>query len=127
MDWAAAAECLRRTGFASWKRLVAECQRDGLQPGDLVAACDDYDRNKHRLKGPGAIAGFFRNGNWPIDDMLGPEEAEARKVRLVTVERRSAEEDLERWAQSVILTGRRQGMPREAISAALKQRGYVWE
>lgn len=122
-SWAAAAEVLRGTGFASWRRLIVDCQKLGKTPDELIEACETYTANQSKFAGPGAIAAWVRNGDWPVNGVQAPDAA---RVRLVTVERERQDRDLESWAFRVIADGRRRGLGRTEIAAVLQRRGYVW-
>jgi hypothetical protein len=102
---------------------LADCRTRGITADDLVSACETYAANKSRFSGPGAIAAWVRNGDWPVDGVMPPEQA---KVRLIRTERNRQDEDLERWAHQVITAGKRAGQSREAIASVLAKRGYVW-
>jgi hypothetical protein len=121
--WAAAAEKLRETGFASWRRLLIDVQQAGIPPEDFISACETYLKNRKKLKGPGAIAAWVRNGDWPADGVLEPSAAEASAAQAA---RRDRASDREEAASRIVFTGRRAGKPEEVIQAELAAAGLSW-
>jgi hypothetical protein len=121
--WAAAAEKLRETGFASWRRLLIDVQQAEIPPEDFLAACEIYLANRAKFRGPGALAAWVRNGDWPTDGVLAP--AAAKAVTARSSEREQAS-DREQAASRIVFAGRRARKPEDVIQAELAAAGLSW-
>jgi hypothetical protein len=121
--WAAAAEKLRETGFASWRRLLIDAQQAGIPPEDFTGACETYLANRSRFRGPGAIASWVRNGDWPVDGVLAPPVAQASTAAAA---RRDATKAAEEAASRIVFTGRRAGKAEADIQRELQAAGLSW-
>jgi DNA-binding MarR family transcriptional regulator len=70
IDWGTAGNALRVAGVARVISTIRAAQSQNMTPADVVAVCDQYAANRHRLNGPGALVDRITNGDWPAE--LGP-------------------------------------------------------
>ncbi len=121
--WAVAAECLQRTGFASWRRLLSDARQLQVPPEQLCEACETYLAQRERFRGPGALAFWVQNLRWPVDGILPPEQALARSQ---TVQRRTARDSREQAASRIVYAGRKAGKSDDQIGRELAAVGLEW-
>jgi hypothetical protein len=122
--WAAAAEIVQSTGFASWHRLLTDARRLQVTPEDLHEAARTYLAQPHRFRGPGALAFWVQNRRWPVDGVL-PAEVAAEKSS--TLSERSKSADDEKRAMRIVYAGRKARKNDETIRQELTAAGLAWE
>lgn len=122
-EWAAAAESLRGTGFASWVALLRDARQRQIAPRDLIEACETYQANRARFRGPGAIANWVRNGGWPVDNVLPPKQAITSTAKASD---RSLAAAREAAASRIVFAGRRSGKCEAEIEIELAAAGVTW-
>jgi hypothetical protein len=69
-DWGTAGNALRVAGVARVISTTRAAKAQNMTAAEVVAVCDQYAANRHRLNGPGALVDRITNGDWPAE--LGP-------------------------------------------------------
>lgn len=109
--WADVADALRRAGVERVAMAQRAARDAGLDADAVLAIIAQYDANRGRLRGPGAIVDRIRNGDWPAEVQTVERAAAGR--RAITAARR--EQMIEFARGDLILRRRAAGLPLEGI------------
>ena len=109
--WADVAHALRRAGVERVAMAQRAARDAGLDADAVLAIIAQYDANRGRLRGPGAIVDRIRNGDWPAEVQTVERAAAGR--RAITAARR--EQMIEFARGDLILRRRAAGLPLEGI------------
>jgi len=117
--WGKAAAELSDLGMATAADTVDEAKLNGFTPSDLLQVKHTYEANRKLFRGPGAIAFYIRNRQWPAEGVRQPEEV--RRIRRAK-EQRARAEKRERERYAFIQAARKAGKPSDWIDAEATRR-----
>lgn len=108
---------LKLCGYDRMPELIEECQRLGKDPDEVVRACNEWQANKTKFRGPGAIADFLRTGRWPANGVkpLGECKAQAEKR-----DSRKIHDELVKRLGIIVRTGRTSRLSSDDIQKQLE-------
>ncbi len=58
---------LRATGLVEWETALREAETKGICDDELRQICDQYEAQRGKFNGPGAILYRVQKGSWPVD------------------------------------------------------------
>ena len=121
-----------RTRISQIQQITVEARAAGETPEEFVARLRAawemamHPANRERVRKPaGAVVHWLRQGTWPVDGLIDPQDSQALQAATQRVERRSAEVE---WQQTqavlyqVVKAGRQAGASEDEIRAALLRR-----
>ena len=87
-------------------------KREGFTPAELLYAIETYRFNLTLFHGPGAIAFYVRNRQWPVEGVRDPQKARAAELARADHRR---EDQIQREIGKFIRWARKEGKPDDWI------------